>query len=614
MATAMDLYNWLAQLGSSRDTSVQGTVPLTPVLQSSAAPSSSTPDVGVQGTVQATPQISPAVALQNMLADRMAAQRSPDTIQQGTMSPTPTVSATGPMQQFLANRAGAVQGPDTSPSPQMSPTPDQYPDAQLQATTKYPREQLTLENAETGQTLYKGYSTSGPKTEAQWDKAIAQFDKSGKAPSGFTFLKPDSLQRAARDTYSKYIGQPAAAVAGAIDKVPRLQDKYLGGFDPGVRGVNQTLDMASGIIKGVDTPEGGGAMLASALAAYASGGLSEIPKAAVLGTAYATGALGGDVATGSQLGNVGKRTTDFFWNAVTATGVQGLLGGLKVALGMGMSDVAKGNVAKDMVTHIKDTARPLVSDPTYLNAYASTKPGADKLINSTISGLRGDIDTLSNTFIADFQAAAPRALPSGTVTTLRAQLRRLNEAGNSILDNTGDFRKNQATMQTIATLQKDIVATITQGFASGKSPITLSPAQTARITGLLKDQSDGLAKFMDTANLLRLMKESVTDRGFDATLFKQKVTAAMQSSAPFTKARQIADKQVGEPVTLGVPIGKMPPLSKIPLVNKLSVPLVTGTKYPGGVPGTYPTTTGTAGAATVIPTIEDNIKEYMRGE
>lgn len=467
------------------------------------------------------------------------------------------------------------------------------------------------------------------------------------------------VQQIAPERYNQIAAVPNA-IRSAVGVGPLSQPQQT--LQPNIAGPAQVIASA------VDTPEKAAALAAQSLAAGPTAGLNFLPRVAVRTVAAGLGALAADTVTGSSQSNPQRKVSNVLQQTALAAFGEGLVGGFKQLIGRGFSDTAKAQVAKDLMDVIKREAAPFTNDPQALQALSSTQRGANSIITVGIKALRGDIDTLgteiveditarslnrssritdyvkslerrgvgkisvrdkaetvytskavpgqysSDKFVTDFNAQSPFSLSKETTTEVKRYVRQLATQGNDLLDNIGDADAYAASQQAMRDTRDKIVTALTAQYS--KSSSAIQAAQALRAEQLVSRYTSQLDKFVDVAEVLHYMRQSVGPQGFDPTMMQKLIQykAGATPGSTLDKAgdavfRGAADRLAGTDATITKQVPFVSELfKKIPLLNKIPLSADVGTRYVGKVRGTYPRAETAATQAT-IRGIQDFLEE-----
>jgi len=517
-------------------------------------------------------------------------------------------------QAVTANIQRMQQRPDVNAQQTMQATPTlTEPSVKEAAPTTSVSWRVADTDGNTALTIFSSDST--PRTQAEFTAALKDW-QSGKEPVGYTFLEP-GVMSTLRQQFA-ISSQGAQSVLGSLGKIAALPGRVAAsaGETVGVlpqgsaAGVTQTGENVGRFIgkQTLGTPEAALTTATSIAGApwvnKASGVLSMLRQAGLTGASQ----FAGKQAFAGQ-GDITKNAVESAMVAAVGAGTQGVIGALKGVFHLGVGEQAQREAAKQIVDKFKAANRTLTYDPVTLEAWASTPQGLRDIVQVGVGSLRGQVDSITGSVIADMNKRLPSRLSVGSQNTIRAQLRSLELAARDFLHAT-DTVGVDAAQQAIDTARNNIYNTVSAQFTA--------PSAKATLDSIMTTFNQRLDRFRVSARMLNLLRESGAGGGFNAAAFQRLVADKFMAtgSGSFTAdvgraAFRGADPSAGTdiPVRGGFNIAKILGLENVPALRHLNVSLPLGNKYVGSIPGTYPRTTG-AVQAVAIPTI----KEYLQQE
>jgi len=419
------------------------------------------------------------------------------------------------------------------------------------------------------------FSSDGiPKTAVEFNTAMDEYDKSGKAPQGYTVLEPGVLadintafQRGMQPIQRglRAIGKGAAGGLGVPGGLAIQLGEKTGilptGSTEGYKQTTENIGSKVGEIVGapVRTLPGYLTALGTAAAtpflnpvtkeaANVAGQASKYvaDKTAMLGNMVKSGIGGtigyltGTAAAGEPI-NLGKTMTEF---GIIAAG-QGIAGVLNHAITKYISPNRQEQVAKGILDEVTSTNPVLKNDPSKFEIYAgNSQANLSALAQKVVSGMRGTVDDVTETMMTELRAQGPR-FNKGQLNTLRAQVRNIVKASNDVLDNIGiDDKAYNAALKTV----NESVGSMIDYIGSIDPQYIM--AQT-RVTHLLSKYSQDLMKMQEGAEVINALKKSGMGSGWNAMKFGQHARGEYQ-------AGNETYKRVGDILGGGRPLTQLP--------------------------------------------------------
>lgn len=444
---------------------------------------------------------------------------------------------------------------------------------------------------------YSVYSNDGKrKAPEHFDAAVSEYSATGKSPKGFTVLQPgvmDSLRKAYES-----VNQPLQGAAGNIGRqglqtatAPIMNAlKGMGILDQGtVDSIQQSVggagEGAGKFMAGmVGTPEGLGTTAGSALGAAATGGTSFLPQMLGTGLGAAAGHFLGGAATGET-----PTPGDLVTTGALAAAGRGFGEVLKMGVGLGTSQLAqKGVAAKTM--ELMKSKYGSASNPAILEMMGSNPSDVAKLTGIGLDAITTELRASGAVIMNDVMMSMPRTLTKGAQNTLRAELRKVQQAAMDSLEYVGNPGKLMETFDAFDAAQGNIKAVLVKDFKGMGVPAIQRAIDKA--DGVLNSFWQTKDKYTPGATILKALKESSAEQGFNPAAFQKTLQnyaqppGSMMGEVGDIARRGAAYGKGDRDIRVGVPVGKM--LNLPGLLGRLNPSKNLGTIYAGKVEGTNP--------------------------
>ncbi len=426
------------------------------------------------------------------------------------------------------------------------------------------------------------FSADGqPKTQAEFEQAIAQYTSNGTTPKDFKVLSPGVQQFARRlfEAANQPIQEAAKGFGGAVDEATGYKEKM---FNPQEAAstpslnkealVNHLTDLAhiagqtpSVVTSQFNTPQKFGAMAGQTAGALASGG-SSLPLQVVMNALGAgAGSLAGDALTGGNI-QPGEAARQALGAGVGATAT----GALRWIMGNSLSQQAQQNMAGDLADLLKTKFKSIAGNPQALSAVLSTEQGLSDVVQLGFKNIRKDWQEISNNFVpalvmsrqpqpvstamqnainsgtipplpqqslaqgyvrqkvsgsmADkilygLNQGAPRTLSNTAAAELRGYAGDMHSLGNELLDNISDTKVANSIQNKMIDTYNKMKTTIIKEFAGSSQNI--QQQQIVNLANIMKDQEQQLTKWVDSAKLFAVLKEAGADGQFNPQKFQE---------------------------------------------------------------------------------------------
>lgn len=375
-------------------------------------------------------------------------------------------------------------------------------------------------------------STGDSHTAEEFDAALGAYNKTGKAPQGFTVLEPGVMS-----TLRSGFETARAPLRKAVEELddPNLPlNKYLPGF---VSAVPKFL--ARQVNEQVKTPEkaglligtiAAGPLLGATAATTTLAGRLSVPT--LVGNALKTvagagiGGAAADIATGEEV-DPGKLGVELGIIAV-GSGFQGVVSHV---VGKYVRPDLQGKVMDDMKNAILKRYGPnIANNPNGIDLAASSPDVLYQMGRQMSAGIRGTVDAVAGNMLNDINAVLPMRLSVGLQATFRARTRDLARAGNAMLDAgadqgalraaTADF--NAATAN-IGDLVKNQVAEFVQ---QARPSMTNMQPMISKVHGVLSKYHADMTQFEEGAQFMGYLNKATQGKGFDPLIMKDQLLNA----------------------------------------------------------------------------------------
>jgi hypothetical protein len=392
------------------------------------------------------------------------------------------------------------------------------------------------------------YSKTGkPYSEAEFSTAMERYNASGNEGNNFLVLKPGAtdwmrrnfekaqeyIQPAIEQVGKGFVGgvtTPLGVLATLAEKAGIVPEGYAAAGKQSAEELGSTVGrLAGGQIK---TPGGLGMIAGTALAApvmapitSGTGAVQALPLAANMlkaGTAGAAGYTAGSMAAGETF-DFGETAQQF--------GIAALGGGLSSVLGHFITRFVnrkrQESIERAIVDEFKDKYPAIANDPGMLDIAASSPAQISRIVQRGSEGLRGSLDDVANTMLTDIKLVLPRNLSTGQQNTLRAHLRGIASAQNTMLDNIGSdeaFAKAGATALTKTQEMIDFVKSAYPGIKNIE-PTAL------RVNAIMDTYRSSLDNLQQGAQVLHYLKKSGAGEGWNPQTFAQIIRGEYQNPA-----------------------------------------------------------------------------------
>lgn len=380
------------------------------------------------------------------------------------------------------------------------------------------------------------FSTSGkPRSEADFVKALEQYDKTNTTGEGFVALPPGAMSdiRNRLATVSQAAGAVGEAVGGFVGTSPlMLLAAKAGLISPQAatapisagRDVGRYTGEAAGAQ--VATPGRAGATAATALTSplmapvsvAKAAGPPTLSLAATLGNAVKSGIAGaagyltGEAATG-RMPSPAETAEEFI--------VAALGGGFSSLVGHWITKYAVGNtgekVAKSIIDELIKDNPALANTPNALDIAVKGSPRRlTAIVQKMSQSLVGGVENATDKTVQSVINSLPSALSKSQRTTVTREIRQLAKSANQAfikaldnLDNPEAYEKSiEATKEPVTKL----VNYIKTNFPTAKSATNIGNV-------LVNEYSSHI----EGARVLHAMKQAGTQNGWDAMKFAQAI-------------------------------------------------------------------------------------------
>ena len=378
------------------------------------------------------------------------------------------------------------------------------------------------------QEAYVVYSTKGPQKFESFQQAAKDFKDKGEA-KGFTFVTRGSGEQKARSWYNQNIAIPIREASKSVGKTAGQAAALMQMITTAPGSIATKSDLSKDLIKKygkaggkageflasqVETPEKG-----AATAALGAGGLITKGTSGLGPLLVRSGLVGGaDYAT-----RLMTRTENPFKSAQEATKVavingvaQGGFAAIKGVLGLSLGKLANKQVAKDVMTLLKDKYPQLSrAGDNGLKALASTPKGIQELSQIGVKALRRGSKEIGDEFVVSINNIAPHTL--GKVP--QRKIRQLTESYVQKVDDYMMAAGDDAAQATIGSS----VASIRQAL---KSEVNKAFTKTS---DKFKNQVDDMfsafeydqMKLMNGADVINALRASGAEAGFNIRRFQE---------------------------------------------------------------------------------------------
>lgn len=454
------------------------------------------------------------------------------------------------------------------------------------------------------------YSNDGKRKSAElFDKAVQHYASTGKDMKGFLVLQPGVLDtlRSAYERVNQPVQQMAPQVgasimqrltnpagvpiAGLLQKMGVLTPEHMQSIQDFAGGVGSTLGRAA--VAPVSTPEGAGMALGTAAGAALSGGFSLAPQMALTGL----GAMAGH-QLGGRLGGGAPPIENTIVAGATAAAAQGFGEVLKYGLGLATkgafstSQLAEKQVSKGITDLVKSKYGQAGSaNAQVLEMIGSNPKDVARLTNMGVDAILGDLKAATPQLRVDIMQQMPRTLTVGAQNTVRAQLRRAEDAAVQYMEDIGTKGAEQYFMDTFTNAKRGVAQAIVDDF-KGMSKPALQRA-VAQADAIMDGYAQSLNTYKPGATLLKALRESSAEGGFNARAFQQTLQGYQQPAGSFMEqVGEVARRGGGadaidEARSLNLKLNR---LADLPFgLGNLGVQIPGGTQYAGKVEGTMPT-------------------------
>lgn len=459
------------------------------------------------------------------------------------------------------------------------------------------------------------YSTSGNKRTLEEFRQVAEsyvLDK--KQTKGFTVVPKDSPHDVIRGFYESNINQPLQEGAQALgQKMAQAPEQGAGGLGQVARLLSGAPGYAAST---VNTPEKLGAAIGGTAAAIGSAGMSLAPQALMSAAGTGAGYLLGQYAGGSNKGQgPGTVIGEPLMAAAAGAASQGFVGMIKAGLGRSVTQKANEGMALKL-RELIETKYPHLAKlgPDGVNALASTKDGLADLMKIGVSGLRESADDTASNFVSLLNQNMPRTLKKATQEEVAGLIKEHTKLANKMLDNIGDEEAITTTSAEMTKVLGQVKNLVVGEFSKPGSTDLMAATAMRRILNAYTKNIEG---FQDGATLLKLMKKSEAQLGFNSSRFQKVIYDELKNNPAYgggsqfiNEAERIAFRggQPGldRPVNFGVRLSDVLPgsLKATKLgraVSGINLGKEIGTKYSGNFPKSL------EGTAVSIPAL----KEYL---
>jgi hypothetical protein len=425
---------------------------------------------------------------------------------------------------------------------------------------------------------YKGkdvtiYSTTGQKkTESDFAGAMAEYDKTGKIPKGYTVLEPGTASNWLRSTFER-VNQPLQNAAERVDAGlpllggPQQQGgavqqllarRTMGNPEGAVQGNTDNAGLTRAITGTVDTPGKAGMTAGMALAApalapvsiatgagkMAMSGMGILQNVGVNALAAGTGSVLMDAALGgTEPFDISKAVVPVLMGAA-AGGVQGVIGHL---INKYIKPELHEEVAKNILKPIADRYPNYKTDPTLFDAAASSPEKVKDITVAMAKGMRGSLDSTTHDLTQQILQVSPVRLTVGEQATLRAHVRNVSKVANDILDKVStDKPLDQALpdlQEPLVNMGKYLYTTLKQ---KGVKQFTKVDADMAGVLGQFKQS---LTNFEEGAQVLNAFRQSGQQNGFDVATMRDILVGKTTSGQTDVMGQVAKELGMGRPLT-----------------------------------------------------------------
>lgn len=460
------------------------------------------------------------------------------------------------------------------------------------------------------------YSTTGNKaTESEFQKVADDYIK-GKITKGFTVTpanSPTDVMRGFYESYNQPLQQGAAKLSETLGQAPTQ----------GYGGLGQVARLLSGVPKfaaeSVNTPEKLGAAVGSGVAGAATGGMSLAPRMLIGGAGTGAGYLAGQLAGGSTTGQGARTKLEPLVAAVVGAASEGFVGLVKAGLGRSVTQKANEGMAVQLRELLESKYPQLAKQGVDgINALAGTKTGLKELTQIGVRGLRESSTEIAENFVNTVNQTATRTGPQIMKKSTQKELVDLVKQhvmlSHKVLDNLDNPEVQTTTREVMEDTVSKIRGLIIKEYSK---PGTVDMVTAAKTKQAIQAYKQGMEALQDGAEVLKLMKRSESQLGFDAGSFQREVFKELQANPEFggtsnfmQKVQEVAFRGekpgVDAPMNFGLRLSNVMPksLQVGPLgraISGINLGKEIGTRYHGNFP------TSLEGTAVSIPAL----KEYM---
>jgi hypothetical protein len=440
------------------------------------------------------------------LAGELANLIGPDTAEAASR-PSPSSSSRMP--------ASPASSPPLPPSPPPPPPPAKEPSDYIYRT---------YEGSDGSK--YNVYSNDGKRKKPEaFDAAIDQYANTGTAPKNFTVLQPGMMDMM-RKAYES-VNQPLQSAAGNMGKQALQhvtspvvdQLKSMGIISPetaeGIQGGVGKAGAGTGefLASQFNTPGKAAATAGMALGAGMTGGTSVGLQ--MLGTGLGAG-LG--YGAGQALGGENPDPGSMITAGAMAAASRGFTELFKWGIGLNTSALAQKQVA-DKVMGVMKGKYGSTTNPGILEAMGSNPSDVAKLTGIGLDAITGELKASAATLIPDIMTGLPRTLSKGAQNTLRAELRRIQEAGQGVLEGVSKPGAATYALDSFDAAQTKIKALLVQEFKGmGVPMIQKAINRTEAVLGQYWQQLD---QYKPGAMVLQALKDSSAQQGFNPLAFQK---------------------------------------------------------------------------------------------
>jgi hypothetical protein len=391
------------------------------------------------------------------------------------------------------------------------------------------------------------YKTSGEKgTKAEFQQAINAYYE-GKPIAGFSVVNKGSLAhglRSATAAIPQVMGGEDVSMYNAANKLRTLVGKAPIPQDVIEKEARSGSPIGSPFTflgNQLNTPEKLLSAIAMGGAAKATSGISGVLSTLARGGAAGAGELvGGLLGQGYQASN-SEMITKPLLTAAASAGVDGAIGVIKTAAGMGLNRKLEDAMGNQLVDLLKSKYPHLSRQGVNgVKAIASTPEGVSDIAQAGMKAIMKNSDEIGESFVQRLNSFTPSAISNTDKQAIKTLIKNHRDSVRDLLDHLDDPGNYQDAVDTAV---NNLGAKLTS-VVSSKGGVT--SATGAKLQALVADYYNETQSVYSGAQVINAFRESGAAVGFNQEEFQKYIIRKIQSDPSYLNRGQGIMEQVSD--------------------------------------------------------------------